>query len=329
MITYGSVCSGIEAATVAWESLGWKPAWFSEIEPFPSKVLAHHYPKIPNLGDMTTIYEDEIFKEKSIDLLVGGTPCQSFSASGLRKGLTDPRGDLALEFLRIANIAKPKWLVWENVQGVLSSNKGRDFGAFLNSMGECGYGFAYRILNAQYFGVPQRRRRIFVIGYLGDWRPAAEVLFESNCLSRNPTENKEKSWQKIQNASRSIGGDKTQSKTLVVCNQIAATLKATGGGILGEQAENLLLQKNVGVRKLTPLESERLMGFPDNYTLIPNASDTKRYKALGNSMVIPVMRWIGERIQYVEDHPKKCIKNFRREHKIELAQRLEATEPGS
>src|SRR5690242_2085928 len=121
---YGSVCSGIEAATVAWDPLGWDAVWLSEIEKFPSAVLAHHYPEIPNLGDMTKLHENKIFQESRIDLLVGGTPCQSFSVAGLRKGLDDPRGNLALEFLRLVDIKKPRWFVWENVPGVLSSSRG-------------------------------------------------------------------------------------------------------------------------------------------------------------------------------------------------------------
>ena len=175
-----SVCSGIEAASVAWQPLGWKAVAFSEIEPFPCSVLTHHYPDTPNWGDMTN-YKD--WPYESIDLLCGGTPCQSFSVAGLRKGLDDPRGNLMLTFGAIAAKYRPKWLVWENVPGVLSSNGGRDFGSFLGLLGELGYGFAYRVLDAQYFGVPQRRRRVFVVGCLGDWRSAAAVLFERHSLS--------------------------------------------------------------------------------------------------------------------------------------------------
>lgn len=187
---YLSVCSGIEAATVAWHPLGWEPAAFAEIEAFPSAVLKHHYPHVPNAGDFTTIKGDEY---GSIDLLVGGTPCQSFSIAGLRGGLADDRGNLALEFLRLAQRARPRWLVWENVPGVLSSNDGRDFGAILGGMVELGYGFAYRVLDAQHVrvdglerAVPQRRRRVFVVGYLGDWRGPAAVLFERESLSGHP-----------------------------------------------------------------------------------------------------------------------------------------------
>jgi DNA (cytosine-5)-methyltransferase 1 len=188
---YGSVCSGIEAASVAWDSLGWTPQWFSEIEPFPSAVLAHHYPNVPNFGDMTKFKEWKLDDTTTIDVLVGGTPCQSFSVAGLRKGLEDPRGNLMLTYLAIANKYRPKWLVWENVPGVLSSNGGNDFASFLRGLGELGYGFAYRILDAQYFGVAQRRRRVFVVGCLGDWRGAAAVLFERHSLSGHPAPSRE------------------------------------------------------------------------------------------------------------------------------------------
>ena len=179
---YISVCSGIEAATVAWHHMGWTPAWFSEIEPFPSAVLKHHYPTVPNVGDMTKYGE---WPDESVDLLVGGTPCQSFSVAGLRAGLADPRGGLMLTYLEIARRYRPRWIVWENVPGVLSSNGGRDFGSFLGALGQLGYGFAYRVLDAQWFGVAQRRRRVFVVGHLGDWRRAAKVLFESESVCRD------------------------------------------------------------------------------------------------------------------------------------------------
>lgn len=183
-LRYLSVCSGIEAATVAWHPLGFEAAGFSEIEPFARAVLSHHYPDVPLHGDFTELKENDY---GAIDLLVGGTPCQSFSIAGLRKGFADDRGNLALGFIRLAQSAKPRWVVWENVPGVLSIDRGRTFGTFLGALAECGYGFAYRVLDAQYFGVPQRRRRVFVIGYLGDWRPAAAVLFERESLQRDIT----------------------------------------------------------------------------------------------------------------------------------------------
>ena len=202
---YGSVCSGIEAATVAWHNLGWEPQWFSEIEQFPSDVLKHRFPTVPNLGDMTTINQNPIADERPIDLLVGGTPCQSFSVAGLRKGLDDPRGNLMLTFLSIADKFRSKWVVWENVPGVLSSNGGKDFGTFLGALGELGYGFAYRVLDAQHFGVAQRRRRVFVVGCLGDWRVAAAVLFERESLQGNPKPSRKKREEVTANAEGSVG----------------------------------------------------------------------------------------------------------------------------
>ena len=174
----------MEAASVAWEPLGWKPVAFSEIEPFPCAILKHRFPNTPNHGSLTE-YQSWPVGPGTADLLVGGTPCQSFSVAGLRKGLEDPRGNLALVFLGLADKLKPRWIVWENVPGVLSSAGGRDFGSFLGALVELGYGFAYRVLDAQHFGVPQRRRRVFVVACLGDWRAPAEVLLESDCVRRD------------------------------------------------------------------------------------------------------------------------------------------------
>jgi len=185
---YLSVCSGVEAATVAWHPLGWNPIGYAEIETFPSAVLNHHYPNVPNLGDITKYKEWKI--NGTVELLVGGTPCQAFSVAGLRKGLEDPRGNLTLVYTGILDRFKPKWFVWENVPGVLSSSGGRDFGSFLGAVAELGYGFSYRVLDAQYFGVPQRRRRVFVVGCLGDWVSASKVLFEPDCLSRDTEESR-------------------------------------------------------------------------------------------------------------------------------------------
>ena len=385
---YLSLCSGIEAATVAWHPLGWEAVAYSEIERFPSEVLAHHYPSTPNLGDMTKFKEWSI--ESNVDLLVGGTPCQSFSVAGLRKGLDDPRGNLMLTYLAIADKYRPRWLVWENVPGVLSSNGGRDFGSFLGGLAECGYGFAYRVLDAQYFGVAQRRRRVFVVGYLGDWRRAAAVLFERHSLSGHPAPRREagqraaptisartegggglgtdfdldggliarcvtaregqrQDWETetliahslraqsqsahdttletyVSHALRADGFDASEDGTgrgtplvPVHTNVIAFSAKDHGADA-GEMAPTLragghskshanagvmpAIMQRSAVRRLTPRECERLQGFPDDYTLISHrgkpAADGPRYKALGNSMAVPVMRWIGERIAMVE-----------------------------
>jgi DNA (cytosine-5)-methyltransferase 1 len=333
---YGSVCSGIEAATVAWHPLGWKAAWYSEIEPFPCAVLKHHYPAVPNYGDMTK-YEE--WSNEPINLLVGGTPCQSFSVAGLRKGLADPRGNLMLTYGAIARRYRPEWLVWENVPGVLSSNGGRDFGTFLGMLAELGYGFAYRVLDAQYFGVAQRRRRVFVVANARSWQRAAAVLFESHSLQGHPAPSREAR----QGTSRNTRGG------VELCGPLCANdYKGPGtdgmnhnsakmvpvaypmhGGMIGRQEQNGPSGSGFGeetdpsytltaggqvrhgvatsmqVRRLTPVECERLQGFPDGYTNIPwrkkpESPDGPRYKAMGNSMAVPVMHWIGKRIAAVD-----------------------------
>ena len=451
---YLSVCSGIEAATVAWHDLGWQPIGFSEIEKFPSAVLSHHYPDVTNFGDMTKYKEWNL---ESVELIVGGTPCQSFSVAGLRKGLEDPRGNLALTYVGLLDHFRPQWFIWENVPGVLSSNGGRDFGSFLGAVAECGYGFSYRVLDAKHFGVPQRRRRVFVVGHLGDWRPTAEVLFERESLPWNSKASESKKQRTTSTTETSIGerslarspdgndtvgtllardykgvgnqdlkdgrglvlepivyethpadsrvkemGDVCQTVTsrwgtgggnvplvqsvaVDVYNQaidgdVCATLtRAVGGtntsgakvmqaysiredakannfsatplevtpalqalrpsvqshhaqtfiaygfepGIAKREGQGsrfveemtptlrrdmgdnqIAVAKQMVVRRLTPIECERLQGFPDNYTDIrPKDKDTPdgpRYKAIGNSMAVPCMRWIGKRIQEVK-----------------------------
>ena len=402
-MNYLSVCSGIEAATVAWHHMGWKPVGFSEIEKFPSQVLVHHYPQVINFGDMTKYKEWNI--NEPVGLLVGGTPCQSFSVAGLRKGLDDPRGNLALTYCGILDHLRPKWFIWENVPGVLSSNGGRDFGSFLGALVELGYGFSYRVLDAQYFGVAQRRRRVFVVGHLGDWQPTAKVLFESDCLRRDITKSRSKgkdiancltkspASHSSYNPARSEGnavvvkwpadkastlnasfGDKlglenqrinsgaplfvadkcptilssaagfsrpgnavtehetyvavgfhanarpdemkfldNQSNTLTTSQNSSVFCDIYNGTIQGDVAATMTadmagpthsgpkVMQNMAVRRLTEVECERLQGFPDNYTNIKeNCPSGSRYKALGNSMAVPVMRWIGERINNYE-----------------------------
>jgi DNA (cytosine-5)-methyltransferase 1 len=298
---------------------------------------------------MTTINQNPIADERPIDLLVGGTPCQSFSVAGLRKGLDDPRGNLMLTFLSIADKFRPKWIVWENVPGVLSSNGGKDFGTFLGALGELGYGFAYRVLDAQHFGVAQRRRRVFVVGYLGDWRVAAAVLFERESLQGNTKPSRKKREEVTPDAEGSVG----EAGSWWDGNQVAGTLtkqnangaqrmpdkdnfgavlqpiafKIRGGcegggkGYLGQEeqaftistmqdqqiAQPIAVLHSMAIRRLTPKECERLQGFPDDWTKIPyrnkeadQCPDGPRYKACGNSMAVPVMRWIGQRIQLIE-----------------------------
>ena len=186
---YLSVCSGLGGAELAFTPLDWECVGVCEIDKSACAVLAARFPNIPNLGDFTKIGVEDV---GSIDLLVGGTPCQDFSVAGLRAGMDGDRGQLTIEFARLAERLRPRWLVWENVPGVLSVDRGRAFGTFLRILGQFGYGFAYRILDAQYAGVPQRRRRVFVVGHLGDWRRAAAVLFERQSLSGHPAPRREK-----------------------------------------------------------------------------------------------------------------------------------------
>ena len=320
---YGSVCSGIEAASVAWHPLGWRASFLSEIEAFPRAVLSHHYPEVPLHGDFTTIRAGEY---EPIDLLVGGTPCQSFSVAGLRGGLDDDRGNLALEYLRLADRLRPRWLVWENVPGVLSSNGGRDFGAILGGMVELRYGFAYRVLDAQFFGVAQRRRRVFVVGHLGDWRRAAAVLFERHSLSGHPAPRREAGPSVAALTAQGVGtcgadDNQGQAGHLIPeghCRDYVAFADCFNGQVsdtaptMGTRGSSInssgptLLQSSA-VRRLTPRECERLQGFPDDWTKIPyrgkppeQCADGPRYKALGNSMAVPCMVWLGQRIQQVE-----------------------------
>lgn len=462
---YGSVCSGIEAASKAWEPIGWKPAWFSEIEPFPSAVLAHHWPEVTNLGDMTKIADAVRAGDvEAPDVLVGGTPCQAFSIAGLREGLSDDRGQLTLSYVELANAIDAKRrergepeaiIVWENVPGVLSS-KDNAFGCFLAGLaGEsselqpaggkwthagCVSGpervIAWRVLDAQFFGVAQRRRRVFVVASSRKGFDPAVVLFELDSVRRDSAPRRESQPEIARNAgectkvgshwdnpanphptlnqSNNVGGIGASnqelfsqrgsglvsdsysdvSRTLLskendstaedletyvvhrtqdpdINRELAHTLGRNNGqenaciafsykdngadatsdlsptvragnhdkshansgqppaiciqhasigrhDAAGPQGKGYqedvaftqdsrssadVVQYGMQVRRLTPIECERLQGFPDNHTLIGwrgkdavECPDGPRYKAIGNSMAVPVMRWIGERI---------------------------------
>lgn len=370
---YLSVCSGIEAASVAWEPMGWTPVGFSEIEPFPCSVLKQRYPNVPNFGDMTK-HESWEIRSGSVDVLVGGTPCQSFSVAGRRGGLEDARGKLMLAFLGIAERLRPRFIVWENVPGVLSSNDGKDFGTFLGALGNLGYGWGYRILDAQWCrvdgfpkAVPQRRRRIFLVGCLGDGERAAQILFEQESVQRDyPSRRKEgensttifkggigtdvaatvtSKWAKgyggpaasnewgnmVFDAALNIecretaptltssanGLDRVKGRTneidfLIWPANVSSSLGLNGTGTPGLSDQELFAQNASGlvpcsrgsgifVRRITPRECERLQGFPDDWTLVTHknklASDGPRYKAIGNSIAVNVMRWLGGRIE--------------------------------
>ena len=300
---------------MAWEPLGWKAAWYSQFDPdhnyksgpdFASAVLAHRWPDVPNLGDMTRIHDNETFKKEEINILVGGTPCQPFSLSGKRRGLDDPKGELALAFCRIAKEKQPPWVVWENVPGVLSSGGGRDFALFLRGLEELGYSLAYRVLDAQYFGVPQRRRRVFVVGHRGD-NFAEYVLFDGEGGSWNPAPSQKAPPLKEVPPPEGVAEESGE--------QIISFNHQEGRNFAQREVSNPLIRSQTQAvlvpgqepRKFTPVECERLQGFPDDYTLVPyrgNAAaecpDSPRYKALGNSVAVPVLRWIGERIEEID-----------------------------
>ena len=438
---YGSVCSGIESASVAWESLGWSAAWFSEVEPFPSAVLAHHWPSVANLGDMAqlpTLLSAGLIEAPEI--LVGGTPCQAFSVAGMRKGLDDERGQLTIKYVEVANEIdkqRPRGeeciVVWENVPGVLSS-KDNAFGCFLAALvGEddplepagkkwsnagivCGPQrvAAWRILDAQYFGVAQRRRRVFVVASARNGFDPAAVLFECESLRRDTPPSRETGqtvaegatigideecnasvdifgpllrggqggtrqavayhttgagyWQEGAGTLRAREQDSHENIIAMAHGQGGAEVREDGGGptltcnheapivchgsqdpvVLKDKAlplgrnggrENVVaiqgsvanrgekssqngvgvnkdicftlntldrhaLQADTTVRRLTPVECERLQGFPDNHTRIAwrkktpeDCPDGPRYKAIGNSKAVPVIQWVGERIK--------------------------------
>lgn len=417
---YISLFSGIEAASCAWESFGWEPVAFAEIEPFPKAVLANRYPNVPDLGDITKIDWNPYVG--SADIVVGGSPCQSFSVAGLRKALDDPRGQLMLEYIRACHAIDPEWIVWENVPGALSAQGGRAFQALLGAVAKLwpDGGAAWRVLDAQFSGVAQRRRRVFLVVNTRDWRRAGPVLFERESVQWDSASIRAKRQTLTQRSASGVGtagGDcltpwDTQSRRIYRSDGVMPTLDArTGkagadskavyqiaGNIIGRDDHNgghqlgvvdpdedgaftltstdrhavafaqnqrdevrdlqdcagalaaepgikqqtfvhvpstlqirsgkagggksalvtedmsatltcgvqqTLSPGNGTVRRLTPMECERLQGFEDGYTDIPyrgkpHAPDSARYKALGNSMCVPVMRWIGEGISLVD-----------------------------
>ncbi len=391
---YLSVCSGIEAASVAWHPLGWQPVAFSEIEPFPSAVLAHHYPTVPNLGDMTRFEEWPVELLAEVDILVGGTPCQAFSVAGLRRSLGDERGNLSLTYIKLLEAIDeqrsragrpPAICVWENVPGCRST-KDNFFGCFLGGLaGEdeplqppgkkwtdagCVFGpkraIEWRTLDAQYFGVAQRRKRVFLVASARDGFNPASVLFEFDGARRDSPPSR----QARQGAAAGVGGgvasggagvaphifkvrggveredgsrgstnigkqagkgylgsesraftlaaaqDQFVAQPVAWSQEVADPLTANEGRTYTHEGSNNFRTRNVQavaqpaatamqVRRLTPVECERLQGFPDGYTNIPwrkkdEAPDGPRYKALGNSMAVPCMAWIGKRIAEVD-----------------------------
>ena len=332
---YGSVCSGIEAATVAWRPLGWRCAFVSEVEPFASEVLKQRLPAVPNLGDFTKIEKGGY--DGTIDLLVGGTPCQSFSSGGKRGGIADPRGSLTIEFVRLAERTDARWLVWENVPAVLSINGGRDFATFLSRLAGWdvevpdggwknsgivanapgSFGVSWRVLDARYTRVPsfpgavaQRRRRVILVGFRGDWTRAAEVLLGGELCGGSAPPRRE---ARVRDAADAGARPEAECFPIDMMNLEGRTgnLKTKCYDEAGA-AMYTLRSSHVNVvctpaqlRRLLPVESESLMGFPPGWTDIPwkgkeHAADGHRHHACGNSMCVNVMRWVGERIDAVE-----------------------------
>ena len=330
---YISLFSGIEAASVAWGPLGWEPVAFSEIEPFCCRVLEERFPEVPNLGDVSAI--DWSGYEGSVDVVVGGSPCQAFSVAGRREGLMDARGRLMLEYVRAVREIRPRWVLWENVPGVLSQDKGEAFATLQDELEQCGYSLAWRTLDAQFFGVAQRRRRVFLVGH-PDLGRAAAVLFERESLRWDSPSSRARRESLAARAGRDPAGADVIAFNAGNKNDVAhvgrgqvgvsPTLRASASGT--NQVPVIAFSRDVSgsrggpspdsgpsavtdgyvVRRLMPVECERLQGFPDGWTRVPyrgkpaeECPDTPRYKALGNSMAVPVMRWIGERIAMVEE----------------------------
>ncbi len=318
LLKYSSLCSGISCESVAWKPLGFEPVWFAQHDPkhnyengpdFPSAVLANQYPNTPNLGDITRLNGEEL-KTKQIDILVGGTPCQSFSILGNGEGLNDERGQLALTFVGIAGILKPKWVVWENVPEVLSCNGGEDFATILSALAKVGYCCSWQLLDAGSFGLPVSRERLFLVGH-SDWRRAAAIFAERGGLRTTDPANR----RRAPRGGKANSREANEAAYAIASNLIQRSDDAgpRGKGIRAEQmyclttADRHAVIANGVARYLTPTEWERLQGLPDDYTKIAangnpasECSYDRRYKAIGNGMAVPVLKWLGERIQLID-----------------------------
>lgn len=369
-VDYLSLFSGIEAASVAWAPLGWLPLAFAEVDAFPSAVLKARFPSVPNLRDVTKVNWRGFVRDFGRpDVLVGGSPCQSFSIAGTRTGLGGASG-LMWEYVRAVREVRPRWILWENVPGALSSSNGEDFRCLLEALDALGYGLAWRVLDAQFFGVAQRRERVFLVGRLGS-RPPVEVLFEPESVLWDSKSSREKRKEltaaagrgpacagfkhSVGSGSNGVGHDfvvcmtDTQANSSVsddgMCGTVTShskkdapvvafaqnsrdEMRVQGDGTLsgalsaspGTKQTTYVCETDndnrsgPGVRRLTPCECERLQGFPDDWTLIPwkgrpaeECPDGPRYKAIGNSMAVPVMRWLGERIAMADEIPPEEV----------------------
>lgn len=310
-----TVCSGIGAPEYASSWINWR--YQSEIDKFASEVLKSRFPTAINLGNMIE-YKD--WPDDTVDILFGGTPCQSFSLAGNRKGLQDERGKLTQTFLSIADKYRPKWIVWENVASALTSNKGRDFGMFLYRMGKLGYGFAYRVLDTQHvrssnfpYAIPQRRRRVFVVGYLGDWRHSTKILYNSKSSIRRTKKSKEERKNPAALTANGVGTCGADDNQAQAGHLIPRMYRTAGDDNVFDEGfvsaplttqsdpSSHIVQTSMGVRRFTPIECERLMGFPDNWTNVREKCPlTPRYKALGNSISVNSAEFILDNIRLTE-----------------------------
>lgn len=355
-MNYISLCDGIGAAHLAFDSLGWKCVGVSEIDPMCNAVVNRHW-NFTNFGDLTDERTINHISDARPDIIIGGTPCTSFSIAGKQRGIKDDNGQLILWFLHAVFRAKPDYFVWENVPNVRAIDKGAVFKAFLASLAEIGYCVQWRVLDAQYFGVPQRRERVFVCGHKRNGR-GPQILFESEAISGDITQGEKTKQINQRTVARCLTAgcrkdDRGEDGNLIVstvtskwskgscgpagdeCQNITTTGTLTSalnkGGTLQDARANLPIAQTItagcrniakagnnvgvvnpvieemGVRRLTPTECEALQGFPKNYTLVPlrttkagkviMTSDSARYRMIGNSMAVPVIRWIGERIK--------------------------------
>jgi DNA (cytosine-5)-methyltransferase 1 len=335
MPTFGSLFSGVGGFDRGLELAGWTCAFQCEIDPFCQRVLARHWPYVarwadvrerqgdgnesPDLGTAENAHAPRIEQPERIDLLCGGFPCQDLSVAGKRAGLGGERSGLFWEFLRVADQLQPRWLLLENVPGLLSSRGGRDFGALLEGLENSGYGWAYRILDSQHFGVAQRRRRVFIIGHRGGPCPPA-VLFEPEGRPRHPAPSREAGARvaaSLTSGTHGAGVSAPGRRKEDDVNLIARPVVGTSYKGHDDDTDTLLVTGPLGggndgigrrttVRRLTPTECERLQGFPDGWTCLCGVEpystmacrcpDSARYRAMGNAVTVPVIVWLGRRL---------------------------------
>lgn len=297
--------SGIGGISLACHMAGVKPIIHSEIGKYQSMVLANRFPDVPNVGDVTKF--DATPYEGSIYLVAGGTPCQNFSLLHNREGLSGEKSSLFYEYARIVREAKPKWFLWENVPNALRTNGGHDFRAVLNQMGQFGYSMAWRVLDSQYWGVAQRRKRLFLIGSLGDGR-SAEVFYGEGALP-NPVEARFKTGSQYEKSAYEALGKRQSVDTdyeYLMFDYQHSMRRRQGNyeldisSTINTNCRHYVTQKDTpnSTRKFMPVEWERLQGFPDGWT--EGLSDNNRYFALGNSVTVPVVQWIVERMVMVD-----------------------------